>query len=141
MTAKYIEVSAQVRYWEYATINGVEDTNATMLFRCGDLWKPVIRLSDGHVMDWPEGMTADIHYKVCDAGEYWLQDETGKRIAKWAGYYVPNGFLCHCDEGYGDYIIFKIDGNGDIVGYQKPEVEFMCGCEDEDEESSAWRRF
>ena len=30
MQATYIEVSAEVRYWEDATINGTEDTDGTL---------------------------------------------------------------------------------------------------------------
>ena len=84
--AVYLEVEAEVRYWEDATVNGQEDADGTLIpFKFGTLWTPVIRLSDGKVMSWPEGTTADIHYKVCDAGEYWLADEDG-RIAKWGGF-------------------------------------------------------
>ena len=58
MKAIYIEVSAEVRYWEDATINGVEDEKGTLTpFKQGDLWCPVIRLSDGQVMDWPQGLS------------------------------------------------------------------------------------
>ena len=76
MQTTYIEVSAQVRYWEDATINGTTDTDGTLApMRKDDCWAPVIRLADGMVMDWPQGTTADVHFKVCDAGEYWLLDD------------------------------------------------------------------
>ena len=120
---KYIEVSAGVRYWEDTTVNGVEDANGTLIpFRNGKNWCPVIRLADGMVMDWPIGTTADIHYKVCDAGEYWLQNDDGQRVAKWAGHYVPNEFLCHGDQGYDDYIIFKVGADGLIEKWETPEL-------------------
>lgn len=132
MTPLYIEVSAGVRYWEDATINDQEDINGTLTpFRKGNDWCPVIRLSDGMVMDWPAGMTANIHFKVCDDGEYWLLDEQRQRIAKWAGYYVPNYFLCHGDNGYGDYIILKVDADGVIKSWRSPAIEWVCGCDDE----------
>lgn len=141
MTAAYIEVSAEVRYWEDATINGKEDTDGTLTpLRTGDNWRPVIRLSDGVVMDWPTGTTADIHFKVCDAGEYWLLDEHRQRIAKWGGYYVPDDFLCHGDEGYGDYIILTIASDGAITGWKLPKIEWACSCGDEDEARSRWQR-
>lgn len=134
----YIEVSADVRYWEDATINGQEDTNGSLTpFRKGDSWCPVIRLSDGCVMDWPAGMTADIHFKVCDAGEYWLLDEDRQRISKWAGYYVPDDFLCHGDNGYGDYIILKIGVDGQINGWRTPGIVCASGCGDEAE--AGWK--
>lgn len=129
MNPIYIEVSAGVRYWEDATINGETDDNGTLTpFKSGDLWCPVIRLEDGQVMDWPTGTTADIHFKVCDEGEYWLLDEAKKRIAKWGGYYVPDDFLCPGDNGYGDYIILKIGDDGQIKGWRTPTIGWACDC-------------
>jgi hypothetical protein len=133
-TPTYIEVSAEVRYWEDATINGKEDSDGTLTpFKRGTLWCPVIRLADGLVMDWPLGIVADIHFKVCDAGEYWLLDEGKQRIGKWDGYYVPNDFLCHGDNGYGDYIILKINAEGFITGWSTPEIEWSCECNEDGE--------
>lgn len=120
---KYIEVSANVRYWEDASLNGEEDTNGTIPLRNGDAWEPVIELDTGRVLDWPEGTEASVHYKVCDEGLYWLLDADKKRIAKWKSHYVPNDFLCHGDSGYGDYIIFKIGGNGLISEYRRPQID------------------
>lgn len=139
--AVYLEVEAEVRYWEDATVNGQEDTDGTLIpFKFGKLWAPVIRLSDGKVINWPEGTTADIHYKVCDAGEYWLADECG-RIAKWGGFYVPSEFLCHGPDsnGYGDYIIFKVGPDGLIQNWRRPSIEVACSCDDEDDEQSKWK--
>ena len=134
MNTTYIEVSAEVRYWDDAAINGVQDEAGSQVpCRQGGIWCPVIRLADGVVMDWPAGTTADIHFKVCDAGEYWLLDDDRKRVAKWAGFYVPNKFLCHGDNGYGDCIILKIDGEGRIAKWRTPEVEMVCPCDDDDQ--------
>lgn len=121
--ARFIEVDAGVRYWEDARLNGKEDTSGEIPLRRGDGWCPVIELATGRVQDWPEGTEADIHYKVCDQGEYWLLDEAKSSIAKWRGYYVPNEFLCVGDNGYGDYIIFKIGGDGLIEGWKTPAVD------------------
>lgn len=116
-------VSAEVRYWEDAEINGVGDTEDGTLIplKVGDLWKPIIELETGRVMEWPTGTTADIHYKVCDQGEYWLVDADGKRL-KWNGDYVPNDLLAIGDNGYGDYIILKISAAGIIEGWRPPEL-------------------
>jgi len=122
-TPQTLIVSAGVRYWEDATVNGVQDDEGTLIpFRSGDLWKPRIDLETGRVLDWQEGTTAKIHYKVCDAGEYWIEDEAGD-IYKWTGDYVPNDFLCHGDRGYGDYIIFNVGADGLIEKYRKPDVD------------------
>jgi hypothetical protein len=121
--AAFIEVSAGVRYWEDATVNGAEDTDGKIPLRLGDTWEPVIDLRTGAIKDWPAGTTASVHYKVCDAGLYWLQDQDGKRIAKWRDYYVPDDFLCPCTNGYGDYIILEIDTDGKINGWRNPGVD------------------
>lgn len=123
MNAKYIEVKAGVRYWEDATINGVEDEEGDLTpFRVGDCWCPVIELATGIIQDWPKNMVAGIHFKICDDGEYWILDENKNRIGKWNGDYVPNKFLCHGDNGYGDYIVFDVDKDGKIIGYKTPMV-------------------
>jgi hypothetical protein len=117
---EFLEVSAKVRYWEDAHVNGDRDIDGTMIpFRNGDLWTPTIRLSDGKVMDWPEGTTAKIYYKVCDEGEYWLRSTT-RRLFKYKDYYVPDSYLCHGDDGYGDYIILNIGPDGIIKDWHEP---------------------
>lgn len=119
-----LKVSAEVRYWEDASVNGQEDVDGTLIpFRKGDLWEPIIDLATGKVDGWPQGTAAEIHYKVCDAGEYWLLDDGGKEVAKWAGYYVPDDFLCPGDNGYGDYIILEIDADGQIAKWRMPSIE------------------
>jgi hypothetical protein len=134
MQAVYIEVNAEVRYWEDATVNGIEDKEGKLIpFRKENCWSPVIRLADGMVVDWPIGTTADVHFKVCDAGEYWLQDEECKRVAKWAGFYVPDEFLCHGDNGCGDYIILKIGADGLIKKWNMPDVHMVCTCNEDDQ--------
>lgn len=123
MTATHIKVSAGVRYWEDTDVNGVEDTDGTLIpGRVGDLWEVRINLADGRIEDWPAGTTADIHYKVCDAGEYWLLDEAGDVIGHREGY-VPGEFLCHGADGFGDYIIMSVGPDGRIEKYRKPHVD------------------
>lgn len=121
--ARFIEVDAGVRYWEDSYLNGEPDTDGKVPLRHGDGWCPVIELATGRILNWPEGVKANIHYKVCDEGFYWLLDEAKARIAKWRGYYVPNDFLCVGDNGYGDYIIFKIGGDGLVIGWRKPGID------------------
>lgn len=119
-----LKVNAAVRYWEDASVNGVEDTDGTLIpHRNGDNWEPVIDLATGKVIDWPAGTVADVHYKVCDAGLYWLLNDEGVEVAKWNDHYVPSEFLCHGDNGYGDYIIFKVDGEGQIQNWRTPSVD------------------
>lgn len=113
----HLLAEAGVRYWEDATVNGVEDEDGKLIpGRHGDLWRAKINLAAGRIEDWPAGTTADIHYKVCDAGEYWLLDADGNRLAHQEGY-VPSG-MCHGANGYGDYIIMTVGPDGVIANYQ-----------------------
>jgi hypothetical protein len=73
------------------------------------------------VLGWPEGTTASVHYKVCDAGQYWLEDENGKS-AKWTGDYVPDNLLAIVESGHGDYIILTISADGMIEGWKQPTL-------------------
>lgn len=118
-----LRVSAEVRYWEDAEVNGVQDTEGGGLIplKVGNLWKPSIELATGLVLDWPQGTTADIHYKVCDAGNYWLADKDGW-LVKYQSDYVPE-FLSVGQSGFGDYIILKISGEGFIEGWQPPVLK------------------
>jgi len=121
--AAFIEVEAGVRYWEDAIVNGVEDEDGSRIpCRVKDLWCPTIELATGRILGWPEGTEADIHYKVCDEGRYWLLNSDGGRINEYRGSYVPDDFLCHGDNGYGDYIIMVVNGEGLIQDYSKPEI-------------------
>jgi hypothetical protein len=127
---KTLLVEANVRYWEDATVNGVEDENGDLIpCKVGDTWKPIIDLETGLITNWEKGKEANIHYKVCDEGEYWLQDENGEKIVKAKGYYVPD-FLAIDDSGYGDYIIMKVDKEGKINNWRFDSEPFTN--EDED---------
>jgi len=114
---KYLKVIAGVRYWEDACINGERlESGENVPLKNGENWCPIVDLDAGAVLDWPIGAVADFHFKVCDAGEYYLLDSNMNEVASIDGY-VPNG-LCHGDSGYGDYIIFSVDKNGLIVNYK-----------------------
>jgi len=120
---KILLVEANVRYWEDSTVNGVEDKLGTLIpCREGDEWKPVIDLETGTILNWVPGTEAKIHYKVCDAGQYWLADVDRTKIKKWSGDYVPNRFLCFGDNGYGDYVILNVMRDGKIDGWVQPDI-------------------
>lgn len=114
----HLKVKCGARYWEDATVNGIEDTEGELIpFRDGDYWCPVINIETGQLMNWPKGTTAEVHYKCCDDGEYWLIDETGEEY-KYKGYYVPD-ILDIDGESYGDYLIMNINENGFILDWKK----------------------
>lgn len=116
ISVKYLQVEAEVRYWEDAKVNGVEDQNGTLIpGRRGDIWFLIIDLDAGRVEGWPSGTIADIHYKVADAGRYTLLDADRKVVKSLSGY-VPK-IMSPGGDGYGDYIIMKIDGEGRIENW------------------------
>lgn len=108
---KYLQVSVGVRYWEDAEVDGVEDAEGKLIpCRVKDNWEPLIELETGKIINWKSSVTAKIHYKVCDDGEYALIDTHTKHVKKIQGY-VP-AIMCPEGGGYGDYIIMNIDENG-----------------------------
>jgi hypothetical protein len=115
---KYCQVAAHVRYWEDAEVNGVEDTDGTLIpCRDGELWCPQINVDTGVIVNWEQGKTAKVHFKVCDSGSYSLQNEYGNNILMIEDDYVPNKLI---PGEYGDYIIMSIDENGKIIEWETP---------------------
>lgn len=124
LKASHILAVAGVRYWEDATVNGVEDADGALIpGRIGDDWCVTIELATGRILDWPDGTTASIHYKVCDDGRYWLLDADGNDLAAYNSCYVPNAFMCHGDDGFGDYIIMDVGPDGQIADYVRPRID------------------
>lgn len=125
--AKWLHVRAGVRYWEDATVNGVEDEKGDLIpCRDGDDWKPRINVETGEIVNWRQGTKAEIHYKVCDDGDYRLLDAEQNQITFVDGYVISS--LCPKENGYGDYIIMNVDENGMIENWEFNPKDF----EDED---------
>ena len=115
---KYLKVDVEPRYWDDATINGVEDTEGALIpCKEGKSWKPLIDLDTGKIINWEEGKVARVHYKVCDDGEYWLLGEDYKEVLKYTGYYVPD-ILDTSNEGFGDYLIMNVNEKGMIENWK-----------------------
>jgi hypothetical protein len=120
---KFLKADCGVRYWEDATVNGVQDGDGELIpCRQGDGWAPLIDLETGKVEDWPEGTKADIHYKVCDAGIYSLLDADRNVVASFDGY-VPS-MMSPGGSGYGDYVIMTIGEDGVIEGWEADLDDF-----------------
>jgi len=122
LIATQIDVEADVRYWEDATVDGVVDEDGSLIpGRDGHTWKIRVHLASGRIENWPKGVIARIHYKVCDQGEYWLSRPDGIRVAKWRGHYVPSSHLGA--ESGGDYIVMNVNGDGMIEGYEETDLD------------------
>lgn len=109
---KYLEINANVRYPEDGKVNGIYDDNDNPkmpFMQSGGMFRIFVDLDTLKVKDWPKGVTADIHYKVCDCGEYYLLDEQFGQLAKYYDDYAP---LCLGD--YGDYLVFEVTEDGDF---------------------------
>ncbi len=113
---KYLQAECGVRYWEDGEVNGTEDTDGELIpLRVKDAWCPTIDLETGTIQDWPAGTTANIHYKVCDAGIYKLLDAEKKVVREIDGY-VPT-MMSPGGSGYGDYVIMTIGPDGKIENW------------------------
>lgn len=112
---KTLNVKAEVRYWEDSKVNGENDTDngENMPCRNGGLWCPIIDIATGKILNWEQGKTASIHYKICDCCGWELIDKEGDTVLSAEDGYVPNT-LSPKKSGYGDYIIMDIDENGII---------------------------
>jgi hypothetical protein len=129
VNVKCLHVCASVRYWEDAILNGSEDEKGDMPCRSGEMWIPIIDIDTGVILNWDIGNTADIHFKVCDAGKYTVADELGNTLITKDGY-VPD-ILSPGGSGYGDYIIMKIDKSGKIENWRKHLIEnFFDDCDE-----------
>lgn len=112
------------RYWEDAAVNGVDeaDDDPKIPLRDRELWTLRILIDEGRILDWPEGITAETHYKVCDAGLYKLLDSEGAVLTERDGYVPP--FLAPGKEGFGDYVILSIGPDGKIAGWD-PDLSWF----------------
>ena len=110
-----LQVKADVRYWEDSEINGENDSKDGDNVPCkvNGNWCPEIDIEIGKIINWEQGKTAEIHYKVADGCGWELKDENGLVVLSLEDGYVPDT-LCPKESGYGDYIIMDIDENGMI---------------------------
>lgn len=124
---KYLQVECGVRYWEDGYVDGVRDMIGSLIpLREGTFadntplgggdWCPTIDLDTGKIENWPQGTTADLNYKVCDAGVYTLLDADGKVVVSINGY-VP-AIMCPGDTPDGDYVCMTIGADGTIANWR-----------------------
>ena len=131
-----LKVSAGVRYYEDGIVNGTRDIvyelqndGVKPRIPCVVLddssneyrWNIEINAETGVIINWEKGTTAQVHYKVCDECEIeYFEDEN--LLCNNEGYWSVPRFLCPEEEGYGDYIIMKIDSDGKINKWNINEV-------------------
>lgn len=138
-----IEVDTAVRYWEDSYINGFPDIDLYEVkgegkpkMPCAEKvkkelekciysdhwrWRPIIDIESGKILNWEQGVEANVHYKVCDEFACTIKDREGNCVVDYEDY-VPK-FMCPKEEGWGDYIIMDINTDGYIQGWQTSLVE------------------
>lgn len=139
---KRILVTCQPRYWNDSEVNGKEDIDFLTTrgkgqpqMPCAEqikdepnnciysdhwVWRPVIDVETGQIINWDKQVDVCVHYKVCDEFECIFQDGEGLIIKQYEGYVPP--FMYPKREGYGDYIILDIDECGYIQHWDKELV-------------------
>lgn len=129
----YLRARCGVRYWEDATVNGERDSDGSRI-PCrrgtaanndrlgGGDWCPTIELATGRILNWPDGTTANVHYKVCDDGKYELLDADSDVVKSIEGY-VPD-ILCPGGGADGDYVIMNIGPDGVIADWRVDLSDF-----------------
>ena len=75
----------------------------------------------GHVRDWPHPLTADLHMRVTDKGQYYLLDADDRVIAQRVDDYVPS---CVC-VSYNKYFDLCVDPNGKVALNSLDMSEFV----------------
>lgn len=125
VNVKTLVVNAFPRYWEDTYVNGEKDSEYGDKIPCkvGNIWNPHIDIDSGKVLNWRQGTTADIHYKVCDRCGWEIIDSDGNIVDSVHSEYVPNT-LSPKEKGYGDYIIMDIDINGYIKNWKFNPEDF-----------------
>lgn len=120
---RYLKAGVSPRHWEDTEVNGKPDTDEGDFIPCknhDEEWDVLIDIEQGKILNWEEGTTANVHYKVVDDGTYTLMDEKYNIIDSIDGY-VPK-IMCPKENGYGDYIIMDIDKDGFIDKWNKNDL-------------------
>lgn len=132
--SRILNTRLHVRYTENGKVNGVRDIDyqeqpeltPSMPFMQKEgssyYWCLRIDVNEGIVLNWPTGIVADTYYKVCDECEI-NYEVNGNVIATNDGYYYCPDFLSLEDEGYGDYVILHIEGDGKIRNWNPKLVD------------------
>lgn len=72
----FLQVSAGVRYWEDATVNGTKDTDGDLIpFRVGEYWKPKINTALRLTFTTKSAMMAFILYLMKAVQKLWQKTD------------------------------------------------------------------
>jgi hypothetical protein len=112
-----LRISCHPRYWQDTIINDLDDRFGVLVpGRVDDRWEATFDIDKGKILNWPKEMTASIYYYFEDCGVYELIDSIGEIFYSTDNQLVPR-LLCPKRNGYGDYIIMDIDGDGNVADW------------------------
>ncbi len=116
---KTLEVEAKPLFLENCVIDGEYDDEYGTLTPCleNGVWKPIIDIETGTIVNWEKGKNVRINYKVCDNGNYKFLDENGNVLKFLEQKYVPK-IMSPSEKGYGDYIFMEVDSEGKIQDWE-----------------------
>lgn len=126
---KLLKYKCKPRYWEDSIVNGEYDTEQGDNIPCrqGDSWILEIDLDSGKILNWTQGVTAEIHYKAVDANGWsvYLDGKIQKDLSpKGDDLCVPE-IMCPKSSGFGDYIIMDISESGYIIDWKPSLIDSL----------------
>lgn len=100
--------------WEDGKVNGEDDDEDNPRMPCveNDRWNILIDIKTGKIVNWKQGVSARISYKVVDDGIYTAYDNNMNELYELVDY-VPD-LMSLDDDGYGDYMNLTINEDGYI---------------------------
>ena len=125
-----IRANVNIRYSNGFSINGEDRAESEFEnLPCFDAklgksgrWNILIDVKTGIISDWKNGISVEMHAKVCDDGFYTFYDNEGNVIYESDNYeYVP---LFFPEQHYGDYLILSIDETGKITNWKEGEFNY-----------------
>lgn len=121
-----LKLYAGVRSWHYTKVNNVNDTTNGDNIPCKEdkLWCPIIEIDTGKIVNWKQGTTASIYYKVNNRLRYEIMNRNGHIVAFSNKSFVSKT-LCAGASGYEDDIIMNIDENGMIQDWEFEVSDFV----------------
>ena len=122
---KYLQAKCGVRYFEDATVNGVDDEEGDLMpcMDGMDNWCPLIDIETGQILNWEIGKESSVHYKTVDDNEFTLLDPEKNKVTSIDGYVIstmrPSG------DGDNDYVVMDIDKEGFIQNWYFDLSDFV----------------
>lgn len=118
---RFVRANVSPIGWEDADVDGESDDEDNPRIPCVEdgRWNILIDIKTGHIVNWKQGVSARVYYKVVDEGIYTMYDNGMEKIDEYEGY-VPD-LMSLDDEGWGDYMNLTINEDGFIEDWPDNE--------------------